>query len=125
MLVTELKDLSRPLVTAIADDCIHVAGRRYDGTILLHGDQVHTDNVPERFDAIDRNALSAVLDDRRPEILIIGCGRRSRLPNRELRRALHETGVGFEVMPTPAAARTYNLIVAEGRRVSAFLILGD
>ena len=37
--------------------------------------------------------------------------------------ALTFTGVGLEVMDTPAACRTYNILAAEGRSVAAALLL--
>ncbi|MFN4264083.1 MAG: Mth938-like domain-containing protein [Thioalkalivibrionaceae bacterium] len=127
MLVNELKDISRPLVTSIGDDAIHVSGRCFTVSLLLHDDQVQTQDVPARFGDLTASHILGLWtdEDARPEIVIIGCGPRSHLPSRELRVALRDAGLSCEFMPTHAAARTYNLIVAEGRRVSAFLLLGD
>ena len=39
----------------------------------------------------------------------------------EARRALEAAGAGVEIMATPSACRTYNVLLAEGRRVAAAL----
>lgn len=58
-----------------------------------------------------------------PEIVLLGTGARQRFPHPRLYRALTEAGIGVEVMDSAAAARTYNIIAAEGRRVAAALLL--
>jgi len=57
-----------------------------------------------------------------PDILVVGTGARFALFAPELRRALREWGAVVEAMATPAACRTYNLLLAEERRVAAALI---
>ena len=39
------------------------------------------------------------------------------------REALEQAGIGVEVMSTGAACRTYNILVTEGRRVAALLLV--
>lgn len=58
-----------------------------------------------------------------PEILILGTGATQRFPPPKLARALAESGAGVEVMDTKAACRTYNILVAEGRKVIAAILL--
>ena len=57
-----------------------------------------------------------------PEVLLIGSGARQVFPARELLAALHASKIGFEVMTTGAACRTYNVMLAEGRAVVAALV---
>mgnify|MGYP001615311884 CR=1 FL=1 len=58
-----------------------------------------------------------------PEVLLVGCGLRPVRPLPLLARALNARGIGFEVMDTPAACRTYNVLMLEGRRVATALII--
>ncbi len=77
---------------------------------------------PEQFDAITADDLTLVL----PlgcEILLLGTGQRQRFPAPALLRALIEAGIGVEAMSTPAACRTYNILVAEDRKVAAAVVL--
>jgi len=58
-----------------------------------------------------------------PAIVLLGTGARQRFPHPRVYQALIAAGIGVEVMDSSAAARTYNIIAAEGRRVAAALIL--
>ena len=57
------------------------------------------------------------------EIILLGTGWQTVIPARELVFALARKGIGFEFMDTPAACRTFNILVSEGRAVTAFLII--
>ena len=57
------------------------------------------------------------------ELIIIGTGKRQRFPKPELLKTLIEAKIGFEVMDSQAACRTYNILVGEGRQVLLALIV--
>jgi uncharacterized protein len=57
-----------------------------------------------------------------PEVVLLGTGARQRFPHPRLSRPLAEARIGLEVMNTPAACRTYNILMAEGRKVVAALL---
>lgn len=56
-----------------------------------------------------------------PELIIVGTGEKQILPNRDLMFAMARRGVGLEMMDTAAAARTFNVLLGEGRSVAAAL----
>ncbi|MEW8399962.1 MAG: Mth938-like domain-containing protein [Candidatus Thiodiazotropha sp.] len=58
-----------------------------------------------------------------PEIIILGTGARQRFPHPGLTEPLMQRRIGLEVMDTAAACRTYNILMAEGRRVAAALFM--
>ncbi len=58
-----------------------------------------------------------------PEMLVVGTGWQHQFAPRELMFALARRGIGLEVMDTPAACRTINILLGEGRRVAALLIM--
>ena len=60
-----------------------------------------------------------------PEIVILGTGWKTQRPPRELVFAMARRGIGFECMDTPAACRTFNILLSEGRDVAAILIIGE
>jgi uncharacterized protein len=57
------------------------------------------------------------------EIVLIGTGKSLRFPKPESMRALMNARIGYEVMDTAAACRTYNVLLAEGRQVAALLLI--
>jgi uncharacterized protein len=59
------------------------------------------------------------------DVLFIGTGAEIRHIPAALRRALEGTGMGIETMATPAACRTYNVLLSEGRRIAAALLPVD
>ena len=59
----------------------------------------------------------------KPELVVFGSGARQRFVSASLTRALIERQIGLETMDTPAACRTYNILVGEGRRVAVALLM--
>ncbi|WP_019939399.1 Mth938-like domain-containing protein [Bordetella sp. FB-8] len=66
--------------------------------------------------------LSLARSPNAPEVLLVGTGARQKMLSPAILRPLLAAGVGIEVMDTQAAARTYNILMAEGRRVVAALL---
>jgi uncharacterized protein len=57
------------------------------------------------------------------EIVIIGTGEKHVFPKPEALRPLIESRIGFEIMHSRAACRTYNVLLAEGRKVGLLLLV--
>ncbi len=57
-----------------------------------------------------------------PEILIVGTGEEMKPLPREVRIGLEDQGIGIELMTTPSAARTYNVLLMEDRPIAAVLV---
>ena len=58
-----------------------------------------------------------------PEIIVIGSGKKLNFPNKAWADYVNKKNVGFEIMNTGAACRSYNLLIDEGRNVVACLFL--
>lgn len=63
------------------------------------------------------------LIDAGPELILLGTGSKPVFPPRELVFALARRGIGLETMDTAAACRTFNILVGDGRKVAAVLIV--
>jgi uncharacterized protein len=74
------------------------------------------------FDALSRAHFEYLLS-LQPEIVLLGTGTQLRFPAPALSRPLLAARIGLEVMDTRAACRTYNILMAEGRKVAAALLL--
>jgi len=59
-----------------------------------------------------------------PELILLGCGASQVFPPQEVLAACLTRGIGLDAMTNAAAARTYNVLAGEGRRVVAGFILG-
>ena len=70
---------------------------------------------------LDAGALAPVFDYA-PDILLLATGRRLQMPGWMLQRELLSRAIGLEAMSLDAAARTYNILAGENRRVMAALI---
>ncbi len=57
-----------------------------------------------------------------PEVLLLGAGSRAVFPHAALTVPLMRARIGLEVMDTPAACRTYNILAGDGRNAAAALI---
>lgn len=110
------------LVTAYDADHVAVDGRKLTRSLLLLPDSLDTDWGPNNFAALAPEHL-APLARLACDVLLLGTGMRQRFPPSALLRALIEAGRSIEIMDTPAACRTYNILVAEGRMVAAALIV--
>ncbi len=107
-------------VTAYGPGFIEINKVRHTSAVVLT--PAHVDPWPvTSFEALaeaDFERLRA-LD---PEVVLLGTGSRQRFPHPRLSRALAEARIGLEAMNTPAACRTYNILMAEGRKVVAALL---
>lgn len=115
-------DAPSPLntVTAYGPDFIEVNKTRHIGALLLLPDRLEAWPVTA-FDDLAVEHFESLLSHA-PELVLLGTGRRQRFPHPRLTRALTAAGIGVEVMDTAAACRTYNILMAEGRRVAAALL---
>jgi uncharacterized protein len=108
-------------VTGYGPGFIEVNKERHQGHLLLMPDAPARAWPATTFEALRAEDFDALLDER-PEVVLLGTGRRQRFPHPRLTAALARAGVGLEVMDTAAACRTYNILMSEGRRVlAAFL----
>lgn len=110
------------MVTAYGPGWIEVNRQRHETAILLAPEgPVRAWNV-ESFDALAAADFEQLLQER-PEIVLLGTGARQRFPHPRLTAPLSAVRIGVDAMATEAACRTYNILLGEGRRVLAVLLL--
>jgi len=74
------------------------------------------------FDALTAEHFDQI-DATRPDVVILGTGARQRFVHPKLTAVLTARRIGVECMDNQAACRTYNILMAEGRKVALALIL--
>jgi len=107
--------------TAHAHDHVIVSGERFDHSIVVLAEAVREDWAVASFDELSEAHFTYFMD-LKPDVLLLGTGPKQRFPHPRLYRALTDAGIGVECMDTPAACRTYNILVAEDRRVIAAIL---
>jgi uncharacterized protein len=93
-------------------------------SFLLTPNQIVEDWRPTSAADLQPADMDAVLT-LQPALVLLGTGPRQRFPAAAVMAALLTRGIGIEVMDSAAAARTFNVLATEGRRVvAAFLLPG-
>lgn len=108
-------------VTAYGPGFIEVNQQRHATHLLL---------MPERLAPWDVAGFEALTPEHfesllalGPELVLMGTGARQRFAHPRLTAALARAHIGVEFMDSAAACRTYNILMAEGRRVAAAILL--
>ena len=112
-----------PSIDAFGGGGFRVSGDWRDGSLLILDDEPRAwpvkaieDLTPADFDAVIAAGLGTV------EFVLLGTGVTQKLPPRAVRETLGAARIGLEFMSTQAAARTYNVLASEGRRMAVALI---
>lgn len=112
------------LISGYGSDWVQIAQLRHKKSLLVLPEQIITDwgsnNISNLTEEHFENIAAL-----KPEVVLLGTGARLCFPHPRLWRCLADAGIGMECMDTGAACRTYNILMAEGRRVAAALILPD
>ena len=101
---------------------LRIGEREFGRSVIVSARTLIENWRPQRIDELTAADLEPVLA-LRPQVLLLGSGPRQVFPARDLLAQLYAARVGFEIMDTGAACRTYNVLVAEGREVAAALII--
>jgi uncharacterized protein len=119
--LTPVAAAGRQIIERYAASGFRVSGVIYHGPVLVFPDLTVAWVAAGAAD-VTRETLAPVIEHGGVEILLLGLGRFPRAVPAALRTALRAARVALEVMDTGAACRTYNVLVAEDRRVAAALI---
>ncbi len=109
-------------ITGYGDGYVEINKTPYAHAVVLSSDGAISEWSPQSFDDLEAHHFSQLVD-LKPELIIIGTGKRQRFPKPELLKALISAKIGFEIMDSQAACRTYNILVGEGRQVLLALIV--
>jgi uncharacterized protein len=110
------------VVTGSGPGWVRVGTDEYRDNVVVTAQGVTAGFAPGGFDGLKADDFSALLRTS-PEIVLLGTGAAQRFPHPAVTAPLMDANVGLEVMDTRAACRTYNILVAEGRSVTAALIV--
>lgn len=110
------------LIRTYSAGVLSIGDDQHTSPVILSPDTVVTGWQPPPVDAMSIADFADALA-LEPELILFGSGSQQRFPPLSLVSGVMRAGVGFEVMDTGAASRTFNVLAGEGRRVVAALLL--
>lgn len=118
--VTPLVPAGAQIIQSYAEGQFRVSGVVHAGAVIVYPDRTVLWNASADVSVDDFAPLLAHAGEL--DVVLLGLGRTVVTPPFDLRRALKEQGLTLDFMDTGAACRTYNVLMAEGRRVAAALL---
>jgi uncharacterized protein len=113
---------ARLVIRSVSETAIRINDEEYPDSVALTAEEIIGTWPGTSIAALTVADFDAVFETK-PEIVLLGTGTSNVFPPRELTFAFARKGVGLEVMDTAAAARTFNVLANESRRVTAVLYL--
>lgn len=99
-----------------------VIDREFTSSFLLGAAEAITDFPVRAVDGLDAEAIGKILA-LQPELVLLGTGLRATFPPQAVLGEFLRRGIGLETMDNAAAARTFNVLAGEGRKVVAVFLL--
>jgi uncharacterized protein len=109
-------------VTGYEQDWIEINAVRFNHSLIVLPEVAPTRWPVTAFDALQASDFTAI-EAQAPDLLILGTGSRQRFVSPRLIAGLISRRIGVECMDNQAACRTYNILMAEGRKVALAAIL--
>lgn len=109
-------------VTAYGQGYVEINEERFESSILVVPEGPIVPWPVATFAALAAEHFAALLA-LKPELVVLGTGAKLRFADARLLRALTARQIGVESMDLYAACRTYNILMSEGRRVAAALLI--
>lgn len=110
------------VVDAYSEGSVVVNKVMYNSSLILSASDIIDDWAPETCSELTLDHLHQVIS-LDPEIVILGTGSKIIFPDDGILQPISSNGIGYEIMDTGAACRSFNFLVAEGRHVVAALFM--
>ena len=110
-------------ITGYEQGAILVNGKPKTASFIISLEQLIDDWAPAHIDDLSAHHMDPLLE-LQPELVLIGTGETLKFPAMEHYACLIQRSIGVEIMDSAAACRTYNVLLGEGRKVAAGIILG-
>ncbi|MEK8090883.1 Mth938-like domain-containing protein [Thermithiobacillus plumbiphilus] len=109
-------------ITSYAPGELRINDNVYQRSLIVAPRWMQADWAPQTFEELQSDSFAEIIQHR-PEIVLLGTGRRLRFPAPAVLGQLRATGSGIEVMDTTSACRTYNILMGEDRDIVAALLM--
>lgn len=121
--VTPLISSQAKVIQGYAKGGFRVSGDVHEGPVQVFPDRVEAWSAPESVAELTPDHFAEILSGNTDvELVLLGCGEKMDLPPKPLKQAFRDKGIAVEPMDTGAACRTYNVLLADGRKLAAALM---
>ena len=114
---------SRYFITGYEDDSVRINETTYKTSLVVSADTLQNPWPFKTVVDLDE-ACFQVIFDLKPDVVLLGTGKRQQFPKACIFAQFGQQGIGLEVMDNGALCRTFNILVAEDRSVVAAILLG-
>ena len=108
-------------IRSMSEEGIRVGDDIFSDSLIISGERIIPEWNVNSIEQINEASLQLIFD-LKPEVVLIGTGKTQKFMPTATQVHFFRRNIGFEVMTTDAACRTFNVLIAEGRRVVAALI---
>ena len=109
-------------VGSFVDNAVVIGEVCYTSSLIVTPEQVIPDWPPQHSDELTIDDFEMILT-LQPELILVGTGNTLRFPDSVILKGVIKAGIGIDFMDSRAACRTYNLLAAEGRHITAGIIV--
>ncbi len=109
-------------IDAYTNEFISIANIKYRSNLIVSADAIIENWITHDSSCLTKQDLNPVIS-LCPEIVLLGTGSHLHFPPDEVMADFNLRQIGFEVMDTGAACRSYNFLLGEGRQVVAALLM--
>jgi len=113
---------SRHRLTSYSERTVSINETVHHRSLILTADALLSPWPVTALEQLDAQALAPIFESR-PAVVLLGTGHRQQFPDARIFGLFGERGIGLEVMDNGALCRTFNILVAEDRAVTAAIIL--
>lgn len=111
-------------VTAYDDTGVEINAKYFSHSLIVLPEVAPVNWPVASFESLSAEHFEQI-DATVPDVVILGTGKKQRFVHPRLTTTLTARRVGVECMDNQAACRTYNILMAEGRKVALALIIDD
>ena len=115
---------SRHRFTSYAADSVSINEAVYRQSLVVTASEIHCPWAVTSLEQLAADNLAPIFASA-PAVVLLGTGEQQRFPDARIFALFGERGIGLEVMDNGALCRTFNILVAEDRAVTAAVILGN
>jgi uncharacterized protein len=110
------------LITGYGEGFVEINKQRHTHNIIVMADKLIPDWTAEDFIDLSENHFSELIK-LEPEVVLLGTGKTHQFLHPKIVQSLTKKNIPLECMTTAAACRTYNILMSEGRKVAAALMV--